>query len=634
VLPPRDKEQAEDLILWAESYYSNAFRGFDEDDEFYEGLFVDQIPVPDGFTVTIPTTGRAIVDEAVDAIAPQDFLVVYPPRGLTHTAETDADSNRRFVHNSLQYIRRASADIDPIRDFIRNLFRSGKACFKVVPDYTLYPVLDDAALDELEKETGDEYEANLDQIREMRAENFPFIVRSLPPQCIMEDPTVSARKLWVIERYELSTSEVQSHYSQEIEEFRLHNRMWWNDGYYKVHEIWTAPYRDHRGKLIKGKHFIFLNYEMVSENDHELTRLPYVIKYSGFGREAYQGKPELKSVGFYTAQTKSMILAEARRATSFDALMSQFAYPLVFLPEQLDTPDLSLEPGAVNFVTDQVMEKLGAMFVKPPVLAPEYLSSLNWLNQQIERGSVSRSVRGAPLPGADSAAQYSLQSNSANRRLDSCKEASEFGVAEVGSLFLMYTDKHLKDKVSVFSAGNEERNKYTVSPETIKGNYVVNVTFVPNEDAVKERKLILANDAIAKGGLSPYDALVYAGFDNASELVARRLAWDVMMSDAVKGYLGRELLLEWGLDADALEIEGRMKDMQKQQALREVANQAQLGTGAGDPEAQGPGGPPQQPPEMQQMPMGNPNGAPQQVMPPQVAGAVADLNAMGGSITP
>lgn len=620
-----------------EDYYQDSFRGFAEDDMFYEGTFEDFVTVPEGFTVTIPTTGRAVIDEAVDAIVPADFTVNYPARGVTKKAEADAQNNGRFVKHSLNYIRSQSSDIDPIRDFARNLFRSGKACFKVVPDYTLWPVLPESEEEELKAKGAAALKKRIADIKAVREENFPLTVRSLHPSCIMEDPTISARKLWIVERYTMSNAEVRGLYSQQVEEFQNHD--FWSSSFYQVHELWTATYVSHTGKLVKGKHWVFINYEAVVEEDSPYDNLPYVLKYSGHGREAYEGQPQYKSVGFMTRQVKSNLLAESRRATHFDAIMSQLAFPIAFMDERAEDANISFEPGAVNFVPADLMQNIQNTFVSARIPDAEYLSSLGWIGGQIERGTVSRTARGASMPGADSAAQYSLQSNNGKLRLESCKQATEQAVAQVGSMFLEYVDKHLRAPVSVFVA-EDTVAKYTVSPDTIRGHYRLAVTFQPNEDAIKERKLILANDAINKGGLSPFDAYVFAGFENPVELIARRLVYDILMSDQVKNYFAMEQLKEWGVDARQVALEGQMQDQQDQFQLREFANAMQLGTGAGTTGPQTEQGQPmpgvQQPMPQQGPtgPMGGQGGAPQQVMPPEVSGMMQDLNALGGGVQP
>lgn len=628
-----------------EGYYAAAFEGFDEDAAFYEGTFGSMVTVPEGFPITIPTTGRAVVDEAVDSIVPADILVSYPPRGMTKKAEEDSQNGGRWLRHAWGHVRSKGSDIDPMRDFARNLFMSGKACYKVVPDYTLWPLLPEPEEKALRELGGTALKDRVRLIKQIREENFPLTVRSLAPSCIMEDPTIANRKLWICERYVMSNAEVRSLYSQDVEEFRDQN--FWGHSSYNIHELWTATYVDYKGKLHPGKHWVFINYGMVVEEDNPYHNIPYVLKYSGFGREAYEGSPEYKSVGFFTPQVKSMLLAEARRATHFDVMMSQLAFPIAFMSDKIEDANISFEPGAVNFVPEDVLANIQNTFISPHLPEAEYLSSLNYINGQIERGTVSRSVRGAPLPGADSAAQYSLQSNNAKLRMESCKQASEQAAAEVGSMWLQHVDKYLNGKVSVFGPEGLV-DKYTLGSENIRGHYAVGITFQPNEDAIKERKLILANDAINKGGLSPFDAYQFAGFENPQELIGRRLAYDLMMSDDVKKYLAMQVLEEWGLDVRNLQVQGQMQDIQQQNTLGQFAQSLQVGTPAGGPpELTQPGQMPQQAQQPQQQPgqeqlqqqgptgpMGGQGGAPQQQMPAELASMMGDMNAMASGVNP
>lgn len=614
------------------SFYRDAITGFEHDLKFYDGDLEDLVAKPDWQDIIIPTTGRAVIDEATDIVVPADIIVKYPPRGNTAKAERDSEACMRWLHGVWTQLRSAYSDIDPVRDFARNLFISGKACFKVVPDYTLWPVLPEEEENELRKDGDEALLKRTKEIKKAREGHLPLTVRSIPPACIMEDMTVSTRKLWVIEQYEMSNAEVRSLFSQEIEEFQ--SREFWISGSRLVSEIWTAKYVDSKGKVIEPRHYIMVDQAIVVDEESPFDDIPYVIKYSGMGRESYDGRPEIKAVGFFTDPVKSSLVAEARLVTQFSAIVSQYAYPIAFLPDEVDDNSVSFSPGAVNYIPKSLMDSLANMFVHVPIPDAEYLQSLNVVGGYVERGTVQRSVRGAPLPGADSAAQYSLQSNNAKLRMESTRQAVEQAMAQVSAMFLRWVDEN-DESVSVFVNDGKGQARLSLGKQNIRGNYTVNIIFQPNEDAVKERKLILANDAINKGGMSPFDAYTFAGFDNPLELIGRRLVWDLILSDPIKQYMAQELLKEYGIDADQVEMEGRMKDMQKQFMLRGAANQMQLGDAAGAEVQQQ-----QQPqqPQMQQQgptgPMGGQGGAPQQQMPAEVASMMGDMNAMASGVGP
>lgn len=640
MMPPSTWEEAWELIDAMEAYYKETFKGFEEDDLFYEGLLDKLFKTPPGFNITIPTTARAIVDEAVDNATPSDVLVTYSPRGVDRAAEEDADMVRQWVRNLIRHWRTTGNDIDILRDFLKNLFKSGKAVFKVAPDWSLWPQLSDFALEEIKEAVGGDGEPYKLAVKErvaliehIRAENVPVYCRSISPACIMEDPSVATRKLWIIERYDATPEDVRNTYSIDSEMLRERYAT-----SFPVHEVWTATYIDWQGRLHKGWHYVFVNWELVRSEANPYDELPYIVKYSGFGREAYEGKPEYKSVGFFTRQNKSMLLAQMRRFSHLDAIMSQMAFPIAFLDQSAEMHDINFAPGAVNFVPERTMQNIQHLWVQPKIPDAEYMNSLGAISDQIERGTVQRVLRGAGVPGTDSAAQLGMISGQARLRVESCVQATEQALSLAASLSLKYVDTILKAKVSVFVA--EDRTaKYTLGPENIRGRYVVDVRFQPNEEQIKERKLVLANDAIVKGGMSEYDAYVYAGFDNPLEMVARKQAYELLADPMIRRWLAKQTLIDWGLDADEIEMEARIEEGEKQFALREIMNQMALGTardGMGiDPALSG--GAPQ---EQQAPPKGQPGaglmtpsvGAPAGMQSAPVQGLMQDIGALQSGV--
>ena len=645
MLPPTTWEEAWQLVDQMEGYYKATFRGFEEDDIFYEGLLDEFFDTPEGFNITIPTTARAIVDEAVDTATPDSVIVGYAPRGRNKQAEDDADVVRQFIKNLIRYWRASGNDIDILRDFLKNLFKSGKACFKVAPDWYLWPQLTEDAKKEIIKAAPDPESAKLTLkervrlIERVRSENTPVFCRSIAPTCIMEDPTVATRKLWIIERYNASPEEIRNTYALDSELFRDY----WTASY-PVHEIWTATHIDWEGRLHKGHHWVLVNWEVVRDEVNPYDELPYVVKYSGFGREAYEGRPEYKAVGFYTRQNKSMLLAEMRRFTHLEAIMSQMAFPIAFLDQSGEMSDISFAPGAVNYVPERTLANIASMWVQPKIPDAEYLNSLQAIANQIERGTVQRALRGAGVAGTDSAAQYGMLNSQARLRITSAIQATEQALSTVASMVLKYIDKLFKDKVSVFVA-EDKTERYTIGPENIRGRYTVDVKFQPNEEAIKERKLVIANDAITKGSLSPYDAYVFAGFDNPGELIARKMAYEVMQDPLIRRALAKDALKEWGYDADMLEMEERQKDAEKQIQLRDMMNMLQagsLGNGIGDPMSPNGSPPPgpenaAPPPDVSAGPPGQGLGLVAQGAPPPlqtgpVQSAMGDINALKSGV--
>ncbi len=616
MLPPDNIDDVLRLIRNMEGYYRRAMDGFDEDNNFYEGLLDDSIEVPEGYDITIPTTARAIIDEAVDNIEPYELIINYSPRSFGKQAQIDADTVSRFLKNVWRYWRQTGSDIDILRDFIKNLVKNGKAIFKVVPDWSLWPVLEEEEEKSLYEEGGREsVKERVQLIKQLRKENFPIICRSISPRHIIEDPTMDSRKLWAIETYQADIEEIRNRYSAYdpmLSDFEPHG--------YMVREVWTGTWVDSRGRLKKGRHWVFVNDTCVNGENGEINPygdIPYIIKHSSFGTETYDGEPEKKAVGFYSRQVKSMLRAEVRRVTHFDVLMQQLAFPIAALPDTLEDIGFDSTPGAVNFVPTEFMEHADKIFIQAKLPAPEYMQSINMIQAQIERGTTQRAIRGAGVPGTDSAAQLSMITAQAKLRLEPLKRATEEAVDMVNHCVLKYIEQQLDSPVSIFAAEPTGKDAYTLKPSQINGRYRTRTNFAPNEDQTKERKLVLITDAMTKAGLNPYDAYTYAGWENPMEVIARNLAYELMKQPALQRQLAKEALNLWGLDATELEIEEMNDNNMLQQMMAELQNKAAgMGQGApGQPIApeQGQGGEqmmPEMAPQAQGAPLAMPNQMP------------------------
>lgn len=589
MLPPSNESEAKDLIREAKRYYRKAITNFRQDNDFYEGEIQKLVRLPEGFELTIPSTARAIVDEAVDNVMPDEIRFLYHPRNVSKKAEQDADAVRRWLDGLWKHWRRSGSDIDVLRDFLKNLAAHGKAILKVVPDWTLYPVLDDGSEQQLRESGGDKAVAErVAQIKKLRSMYTPIVCRSIDPRCILEDPTIGGRKLWAVETYKANISEVKTMYARWEEDFRGYN----NYGSHTIDELWSVTYCDWNGAIHEGQHYIFIDDKLVHQGPNPYGELPYIIKYAGYGREDYEGKPDWKSVGLYTPQVKSLLLAESRRFSQFDAIMAMLAFPIILLPEELDVDAFDTTPGALNPVSDEVLANGDKIFVSAPIPEPAYLQSLQLIGQQIERGSTNPALGGAHVAGVSSAAQMGSYIQQSKLRIAAMETVGQDAVSEASRKALRYVDEVFQDKASVFGPESTTAVE-TIAPTNIQGHYIVDAEFMPNEELEKERKLALASDAIAKGGLDPYTALEMAGFSNPEELIERRMAYDIMQLEPVKMAIGKEILKAWGVDADLEALKEQIDQGQMQMILQQIMNQMQIGTmrGVGVPGVPG-GGPP------------------------------------------
>lgn len=590
MIPPDDPDKVLELIRNMTSYYQTALDSFSEDDLYYEGLLDDVIEVPEGFDISIPTTARAIIDEAVDNVEPYDMNIRYAPRGFGQQAQKDAEDVSRWLKNQWEHWRQKNSDIDVIRDFQKNLFKHGKAIFKITIDQTLWPSISEDEEAELRGQGKDALMERVELIKKIRRQNSPIVCRSMSPKYVFEDPSMDARKLWIVEKYDASIEDVRNRfarYDEDIQQPISHD--------IPIKEYWSATWVDWNGRIHNGKHMIWLNETLVENEDNPYHDIPYVVKHSGFGTDSFEGKPELKATGFFTRQVKSMLRAEIRRVTHFDALMQQLAFPIMLLTNELEEQDWDTSPGAVNYVPIEVLEQAGNIFLQAQLPAPEYMQSINMIQNQIERGTTQRAIRGAGVPGTDSAAQLAMITSQAKLRIEPIKRATEEAVDMVNALALRFIDEILNEPVSVFAAEPTGPDQYTLKPSQIKGRYRTRTTFMPNEDQVKERKLVLITDAMSKAGLNPYDALVFAGWDNPMEVIERNLAYSIMQEPAIKRQLAKQAAKDWGIDPMEMELEELNESSFIQQMVAQLQqNMAGMGQGQpGSPLAQQEGSGPQ-----------------------------------------
>lgn len=592
--PPTSDKEALDIYTWVEATWRQAFEKFTQDDEYYEGDFSSRVAVPEGYHITVPSTLRAVVDEAVDNIMPQDFSVLYSPRGITKRAEQDADKIRLYCKALIKHWLRAGTDVNPIRDSAKNLFISGYGGVKFMFDQTLWPSYSDDSLKEA-KEAGTLSKMN-QRIKQARERNCPFVLQSLPPRCVVVDSSVGGRKLWAIERYEGNTEEVKRTYAKFNPDFAKIGME--GSRVVSVAEVWSADHFDHNGKYQLGQHWIIIDKKVEFSEDNSYGDLPYNFKFSGFGREDFKGNPASKAVGFYTNQVKSLGSAEVRAYSQFDAIRSQTAFPVGMVPDNYDPTGLDLTPGAMNSVPEQIFMNNERLFTKIPMPDAAHMNALNWIAGQIERTTTQQVLRGAALPGTDSAAQLSGYYGSAKLRLTSAQEAIEDVLSWACSMALRMIEEELEQETSIWVA-EDTTKQYTIGPKNIQGHHVVTVRFQLSEEQMKERRLALAADFINKLGLSPYDGLVYAGWDNPSEVIDRSMAWKVMSDPLIIQALSKRKAQEWGLDVTALQAEG-LQDQAMLAALAQLFAQM-----SAPPPPQG--GPPMGEMPMGEMPMGDPS---------------------------
>lgn len=90
------------------------------------------------------------------------------------------------------------------------------------------------------------------------------------------------------------------------------------------------------------------------------------------------------------------------------------------------------------------------------------------IQSQIERGTTQRAVRGAGVPGTDSAAQLAMITSQAKLRLEPVKKGTEDAVDAVNALLLRFAAEIIDEDLSIFCAEPAGPDKYVLKPDYIK----------------------------------------------------------------------------------------------------------------------------------------------------------------------
>ncbi len=164
--------------------------------------------VPEDIPITRPSTPAAVIDEATDNsdFNPQWLSLRTPTYGLTETAEKNASMLRSWCLGWLLQQLVAGNDVSPYRDWLKNLYLTGKAVYKVVYDHEQWPTAKQPK--HISNEAWRKIQVAQDAEREFMN---PVVLRSIDPMAVYEEPTVGEKR-WLIEAYDRTAEEIQATY--------------------------------------------------------------------------------------------------------------------------------------------------------------------------------------------------------------------------------------------------------------------------------------------------------------------------------------------------------------------------------------------------------------------------------------
>ena len=513
--------------------------------------------IPDNVPLTIPSTARAIVDEATDHsdFDPRWLRVHTPTYGMTEDAAGRSSLLRAFLPGWLYYQITHTNDVSPLRDYLKNMYLYGKAVWKVYYDKTEWPQPD--FVDGMT--VGDVEEAN-ERVKADREFVMPVIMRSIHPMALREDPA-PGRKKWGIEVYERSPLSIRALYEDWMPEGLEEETM--EDPNAMV-ELWDC-YQIGEENGEQGIYHQVLVNERTGAYSEATQRVflpgepyPYIVKYSGFGRQS--GRYEEMARGLLYS-VDSLLRAEGRRQTQLDAIVSAMAWPTIFVTGPRTVFKVEYGPNVVNYVPSGVQVST----VTPPIPAGPIQTSLAMIQQGIERGTFGSVIRGEKPPQTTSAAQLAILSGQARLRFGSIKIHVEASLLEAFQKAMYIIKYAVKDPVTLWQWDDtdaSEPSKLVIKPSDIPFPLVAHIEVLSDPTEEQERRAQFATFLLEKNIIDWEEAAERSGVRDVKAMRRRMIRDKVLFqSPAVIQALGEQYLLESGYDIESLQLEKAMRDL-------------------------------------------------------------------------
>lgn len=622
-------EPTVDLILRrfdkGQARLSRFYEAFEESEMFYEGNWEPE--GPESMPKTVPATAFAIVEEATDHVDVEHITAHVPTIGKKGQNEAQAGKIKLFIRGMWNYWSGHAEDIPPARDFTKNLFLGNKAIFRVLVDWDAWPEPD--IPEGTKKAEADEIR---NQMRDIRAMNFPVVCNSISPRYFIDDPTIG-RKRWAMEFYNKDADDVRELYGDWADPRKREKpseKSLYDADNVEIIDYWeegTQPAKEEDvdaglakkvGDEVSGCWRVIIGDHILAKGPSWLAGypLPYVIKYGGSGRESRDGHHEKKGRGILHP-IRSLLRAEGRRLTQLDAITAFYATPVLFAEGEESEWNFKWEPGWLNF-RPQGRDTPEAPNVPQPHAA--LLATIAQIQAGMERGTFGSVVRGEKQAGTRSAAEHAILSAQAELRFRPAKRAVEDAIREVNEkTLLLLKNVILKadDPVIVPTADDTMESPPRLKASDIPTPFYHRIELEDTSPSAVSREALVGVQLHQEGAIDDEEMMTRAGIENTADMKQRVRRDRIMKLPYVEMHLGRELVESFtGEPVEEMEFQEALIQAHQGMRLQQAQgiNQGAAPIGVGAMQGQGasvPGGPEEMVRTIQGMgQIGRPTGTP------------------------
>ena len=547
-----------------------------------------KIPDSDNISMVIPPTARVMIDTAAAHLVTAFPMIHYPMRDVKPEKILEerrrVESIRAFGESFIYKARMGTTRMNPYESSAKDLLLYGKAIHSVMPNEGI--IVRDRPLD---------------------PERWPFVVDSISPMSIMEDPDGDPPR-WVLRAKRMTYDMLLNRYDFIDEDTK--NNILRNNAYSGNVFDWATIWEAWTENTVQW--FDQATQMELYRSEHNWGFHPFNIVHSGFGikeedyydwapgvNTKYQMPREYMAVGLMTYVRKGGILdAEIVTASQVRKLMNDASWTDYIVD---DTLYEAFDPGRGNVYEyhrndpsinmDDLVVPIQGRF--PDATLMQYQSQVQ---QEALSATAPKAVQGIREPGVTAASHQAQIAAQAKLRYgpphENMTRLMQMDLAKAGELH----ERVIKKPLDVYNGLPNSPAIRTLKPEDWGGFYDFMVKLQAGDDLERDQAIVAASRA-AEVGMSPVTILGdYANVQNPQEELIERGAWDLVNSEQGQQMMTDSLAELWQMEAaDMVAKRGGGKDLtpigpvpqggqgDPTAALQQLAAEGGLGTNSAEP---------------------------------------------------
>ena len=496
-----------------EVYWNPLHKVMEEDEEYYDLDFEDELSMPTEFATdaTVLPTARSNVDAIVDHVSPESRSIEVSAVSDAPEATKKARKEQRFHEAFLNFIE-DSFDQSPFREGVKRLGMLGMETWKFVP----VPA-PGRPTRKKKGESNEDFEERISLWKTEHSTTMPFRLIPLHPTEVLLDPFNDTPK-WGIHVKNMYVGEVESIYPK-----------WENSANKKLtDEVLVTEYWDDRERAVtvNGESAFGPDKEVVK---HRHGTHPFIKGASGFGSDNADHEPAKRYVGI-NRYIKGVLQSESRNYSVTDIVLKQSAWPVRIATGDRanEVPNLDLKYGQVHpFPAGVKIEDLNPSL--PPDMVFGHQSTASRIISDV---AAPRAIKGLREPGTTSGIDQQTQIGEARLKYRPIATGIERMMTKLCQKAAIYMRTTIKHPVSL-RAGARSDEIFEIGPSAFSNPLPVRVKVNVLDPSDEIRKKNSTAAELAAGTIDQLEAIKELHPDKDAGKIQRRVWTDRMMMNPI-----------------------------------------------------------------------------------------------------